>query len=44
MFEQLLLNVETYPAATLVAQKWMEYPKNFAVWAPLIKYGTQKNQ
>ena len=35
MFEQLLLNVEKYTAATVVAQKWMEYSKNFAAWTPL---------
>ena len=35
MFEWLLLNVETYPAATVVAQKSMEYFKNYAAWAPL---------
>ena len=35
MFEWLLLNVETYLAATVVAQKSMEYFKNYAAWAPL---------
>ena len=28
MFEWLLLNVETYPAATVVVKKSMEYFKN----------------
>ena len=35
MFEWLLLNVETYLAATVVAQKSMEYFKNYVAWAPL---------
>ena len=43
MFEWLLLNVETYLATTVVAQKSMEYFKNYAAWAPFT-YRTQKNQ
>ena len=35
MFEWLLLNVETYPAATAVAQQSLKYFKNYAAWAPL---------
>ena len=34
MFEWLLLNVD-YLAATVVAQKSMEYFKNYVAWAPL---------
>ena len=43
MFEWLLLNVETYLAATVGAQKSMEYLKKICSLSP-ITYTTQKNQ